>query len=599
MPKITCPNCGQRGRTEAWSEEFELRGQWQGKPVRKCHNCGAGMTVVPSLTGAKAKLIDEALWDEMEKSWERPFPDETAETDDFETNLSPQYPVASCPYCGNTGSTEPGSPAFEYRVSNLGGQEPKARMCRRCEQGFWLYSDSGVTEPMSDEAWDTLEFMHEGLGGGAEVDRHWANRKGAREPSASAETEAEASCEASPHAAHQESKETIRREGETYTEAVERRIAEGRAAIRSFKELDEDFFEESTARLESSGAPEGSDEDDGREIAGAAPVTGMPVALGEAVTLRGKAPEIEASVLYLQDPAAGEEGIEPDEGMRYVGVFLQIRNTGDDEYDQTPSMEARLVTSNGDEHEPSPVGWVKPDLDDLTPIEPGKSGAGFLTFELPEGAVPQTFRFIFAPWDAKSPPEAGVWNLEKTGDREPVEPQKSVEPGRPRAITREVPSAVKRSSRTAAIQGKVLVIDDEAPLRLLWRAMLEEQGMEVLEASDGPSGLEEARREKPDVILLDVMMPALDGWRVAEQLREMRETRDIPFVFVTPRSEYRDQLRGLELGAVDYIPLPFNPLELPGRVQEVLERRARGELEEMRRERIEELTARMERDPEA
>ena len=62
---------------------------------------------------------------------------------------------------------------------------------------------------------------------------------------------------------------------------------------------------------------------------------------------------------------------------------------------------------------------------------------------------------------------------------------------------------------------RVLVIDDEAPIRLLCRVNLEAEGMEVLEANDGPSGLEEARREKPDVILLDVMMPALDGWRGA------------------------------------------------------------------------------------
>ena len=65
---------------------------------------------------------------------------------------------------------------------------------------------------------------------------------------------------------------------------------------------------------------------------------------------------------------------------------------------------------------------------------------------------------------------------------------------------------------------RVLVIDDEAPIRLLCRVNLEAEGMEVLEAADGPTGLEEARREKPDVILLDVMMPALDGWRVAEHL---------------------------------------------------------------------------------
>ena len=65
---------------------------------------------------------------------------------------------------------------------------------------------------------------------------------------------------------------------------------------------------------------------------------------------------------------------------------------------------------------------------------------------------------------------------------------------------------------------RVLVIDDEAPIRLLCRVNLEAEGMEVLEASDGPTGLEKARNDEPDVILLDVMMPGLDGWQVAEEL---------------------------------------------------------------------------------
>ncbi|MDQ3164082.1 MAG: response regulator, partial [Actinomycetota bacterium] len=66
----------------------------------------------------------------------------------------------------------------------------------------------------------------------------------------------------------------------------------------------------------------------------------------------------------------------------------------------------------------------------------------------------------------------------------------------------------------------ILVIDDEAPIRLLCRVNLEAEGMSVLEAGDGPSGLERAREEQPDLVLLDVMMPGLDGWGVAEQLLE-------------------------------------------------------------------------------
>src|ERR687888_2146191 len=108
---------------------------------------------------------------------------------------------------------------------------------------------------------------------------------------------------------------------------------------------------------------------------------------------------------------------------------------------------------------------------------------------------------------------------------------------------------------------KVLVIDDEAPIRLLCRVNLEAEGMDVLEAADGPSGLEQARTEEPDVILLDVMMPRLDGWRVAEELLLDQETKRIPIVFLTARAEFRDRARGLDIGGVHYRAEPVNPPE--------------------------------------
>jgi two-component system alkaline phosphatase synthesis response regulator PhoP len=141
---------------------------------------------------------------------------------------------------------------------------------------------------------------------------------------------------------------------------------------------------------------------------------------------------------------------------------------------------------------------------------------------------------------------------------------------------------------------RVLVIDDEAPIRLLCRVNLEAEGMEVLEASDGPSGLEEARRQKPDVILLDVMMPALDGWRVAEQLLDDASTEEIPIIFLTARAEFRDRARGLDIGGVDYVTKPFNPLELAELVRDLLARIERGERDELRREKLGELRALME-----
>src|SRR5207237_5886182 len=91
--------------------------------------------------------------------------------------------------------------------------------------------------------------------------------------------------------------------------------------------------------------------------------------------------------------------------------------------------------------------------------------------------------------------------------------------------------------RGAHAMTKVLVIDDEAPIRLLCRVNLEAEGMDVLEAEDGPSGIEKARDEQPDVILLDVMMPQLDGWQVAERLLDEERTRDIPIIFLTAAAE--------------------------------------------------------------
>jgi DNA-binding response OmpR family regulator len=143
---------------------------------------------------------------------------------------------------------------------------------------------------------------------------------------------------------------------------------------------------------------------------------------------------------------------------------------------------------------------------------------------------------------------------------------------------------------------KILVIDDEAPIRLLCRVNLEAEGMQVLEAADGPSGLEQARERQPDVVLLDVMMPGLDGWRVAEELLSDDRTRDIPIIFLTARAEFRDRARGLDIGGVDYVTKPFNPLELAPLVRGLLERIERGERDELRGEKLAELRSLMEGD---
>jgi DNA-binding response OmpR family regulator len=143
---------------------------------------------------------------------------------------------------------------------------------------------------------------------------------------------------------------------------------------------------------------------------------------------------------------------------------------------------------------------------------------------------------------------------------------------------------------------RVLVIDDEAPIRLLCRVNLEAEGMDVLEAADGPSGLDKARSETPDVILLDVMMPGLDGWRVAEELLDDERTETIPIIFLTARAELRDRARGIDLGGVDYVTKPFNPVELAPLVRELTARVERGERDDLRREKVTELRSMLERD---
>jgi DNA-binding response OmpR family regulator len=140
-----------------------------------------------------------------------------------------------------------------------------------------------------------------------------------------------------------------------------------------------------------------------------------------------------------------------------------------------------------------------------------------------------------------------------------------------------------------ASKTRVLVIDDEAPIRLLCRVNLEAENIDVLEAADGTTGLDLARDQKPDVVLLDVMMPGLDGWRVAEELLEDERTQKIPIIFLTARAEFRDRARGLDIGGVDYVTKPFNPLELAPLVRGLLDRIDRGERDELRSEKLAEL----------
>jgi DNA-binding response OmpR family regulator len=130
----------------------------------------------------------------------------------------------------------------------------------------------------------------------------------------------------------------------------------------------------------------------------------------------------------------------------------------------------------------------------------------------------------------------------------------------------------------------VLVVDDERSIRLLCRVNLSASGMDVLEAENGLTALELARRERPDLVLLDVMMPDVDGWTVARELADDERTREIPIVFLTARAEAADQRMGQQLGGVGYLVKPFDPVTIGEFVERVLERVQRGEREQLTRD---------------
>ena len=135
----------------------------------------------------------------------------------------------------------------------------------------------------------------------------------------------------------------------------------------------------------------------------------------------------------------------------------------------------------------------------------------------------------------------------------------------------------------------VLVVDDEDSIRLLCRVNLRLEDIDTAEAGDGDTALRLARELKPDLVLLDVMMPQVDGWQVAEELGRDDATRELPIVFLSARAEPADYQHAHDLGAVGYVTKPFDPTTLGSVLHEVLERLGRGEREELRRERLKEL----------
>lgn len=127
---------------------------------------------------------------------------------------------------------------------------------------------------------------------------------------------------------------------------------------------------------------------------------------------------------------------------------------------------------------------------------------------------------------------------------------------------------------------KILAVDDEKAIVRLVQVNLEREGYEVVTAYDGREALEKVASERPDLIVLDVMMPYMDGFEVLQQLKKSPETRDIPVIMLTAKAQDADVFRGWQSGVDCYLTKPFNPMELKAFVKRVfksLEDEAQGE----------------------
>jgi two-component system alkaline phosphatase synthesis response regulator PhoP len=121
-------------------------------------------------------------------------------------------------------------------------------------------------------------------------------------------------------------------------------------------------------------------------------------------------------------------------------------------------------------------------------------------------------------------------------------------------------------------QKKILIVDDESDILDLLEYNLEKEGYEVIKAMDGEEAIKRAEKEKPDLILLDIMMPKLDGIETCRRIREIPDLQQVYVVFLTARSEEYSELAGFEAGADDYIPKPIKPRVLMSRIRAIMRR---------------------------
>jgi two-component system, OmpR family, phosphate regulon response regulator PhoB len=120
---------------------------------------------------------------------------------------------------------------------------------------------------------------------------------------------------------------------------------------------------------------------------------------------------------------------------------------------------------------------------------------------------------------------------------------------------------------------RVVIADDDPDIRRLVEMTVTNAGCDVTVASDGEEALERVREALPDLVILDVLMPRMDGWEVARALKSDPQTKSVPLMFLTSRGQEHDVLEGFDSGAIDYMVKPFSPRELQVRVRAVLAKR--------------------------
>ncbi len=127
-----------------------------------------------------------------------------------------------------------------------------------------------------------------------------------------------------------------------------------------------------------------------------------------------------------------------------------------------------------------------------------------------------------------------------------------------------------RTTIISRAMSKVLIADDDPTILMLLRVNLEMEGYEVVSAANGSEAIERAREEVPDLMILDVMMPGMDGWEASRQMREFPALSDIPIIFLSARAQETDIQKGRDSGAMEYVTKPFDPPALMETVARVL-----------------------------